>query len=318
MKHITYIFTLLTLITLASCSQRQEASSSDADSTAIDSTSLRIAVMPAISCLPVYYADRIGLDDSLGLDIELLRFSAQMDIDTALVGQHADLAFSDLIRAIRLTDHIGVRPIAACPENISMVVQKSTRVKRMKEMKEKMVAIARLSATDYWCDRILDSTQTSHDDIYRPQVNDVLLRSQMLSSNLMEAALLGEPFATWMTMLGHRRLHSSGTQSPTLLSWVAADSSRATTEKQLVFLDMVRLATERINQGLDADIVRNILIDEYKLPAAITDSLRLPALQLPTDVCEQDVNTAQQWLKGRNRLPKSFSTNRFLPTKTQP
>ena len=46
---------------LASCSERQEATQSEADSTGIDTTILRVAVMPTMSCLPVYYAERSGL-----------------------------------------------------------------------------------------------------------------------------------------------------------------------------------------------------------------------------------------------------------------
>ena len=99
MKKMRYsLFSILyslILFMLASCSERQEAMQYDADSTGIDTTVLRVAVMPTMSCLPVYYAERIGLADSLGLKMELRRYQAQMDIDTAILYGHADIAFTD-------------------------------------------------------------------------------------------------------------------------------------------------------------------------------------------------------------------------------
>ena len=89
---------ILSFLLLTSCSHRQEATQFDADSTGIDTTLLCVAVMPAMNCLPVYYAERTGLADSLGLEMEILRYKAQMDIDTAIINGYADIAFTDLIR----------------------------------------------------------------------------------------------------------------------------------------------------------------------------------------------------------------------------
>ena len=81
------LLAIIATIMLASCSHKQEATQFEADSTGIDSTALRIAVMPALNCLPVYYAEKTGLADSLGVEIRLLRYQAQMDIDTAIADQ---------------------------------------------------------------------------------------------------------------------------------------------------------------------------------------------------------------------------------------
>jgi NitT/TauT family transport system substrate-binding protein len=218
---------------LASCSQRQEATQFQADSTGIDTTVLCVAVMPAMSCLPVYYAEKTGLADSLGLEMQLLRYQAQMDIDTAIINGYADIAFTDLIRCARLSKQVDLAPIASCDEPLSLISLKTKRVKQVNQMKEQMIAVSRLSATDYWCDRVLDSTRTSYDDIYRPQINDVWLRAEMLRQGLIDAAIMGEPFATWMTMLGHKRLFESRGKQPQLYAWAA---STATKQQQKGFL----------------------------------------------------------------------------------
>ena len=279
---------------LASCSQRQEATQFQADSTGIDTTVLCVAVMPAMSCLPVYYAEKTGLADSLGLEMQLLRYQAQMDIDTAIINGYADIAFTDLIRCARLSKQVDLAPIASCDEPLSLISLKTKRVKQVNQMKEQMIAVSRLSATDYWCDRVLDSTRTSYDDIYRPQINDVWLRAEMLRQGLIDAAIMGEPFATWMTMLGHKRLFESRGKQPQLYAWAA---STATKQQQKAFLNVLKEATTRLSKPSEATRLRDILKQEYQLPPALVDTLELQRVKQATTVRESDITAAQDWLK---------------------
>lgn len=284
---------------LASCSHRQEATQFDADSTDIDTTVLRIAVMPAINCLPVYYAERTGLADSLGLEMELLRYQAQMDIDTSIIYGHANIAFTDLIRIAKLNKaKVTLTAFASCDEALSLISLKTKRVKQVNQMKEQMIAISRLSATDYWCDRLLDSTRTNYDDIYRPQVNDVRLRAEMVRQGLIDAAMMGEPYATWMTMLGHKRLFLSKGKQPQLYAWAATS---ATERQQKAFLDLLREATERLGKASEAALLRDILKQEYQLPPALVDSIELQPVKQVSAVRPTDAEEAEKWLNKRTK-----------------
>ena len=284
---------------LASCSQRQEATQFDADSTGIDTTVLRVAVMPAINCLPVFYAERTGLADSLGLEMELLRYQAQMDIDTAITFGHADIAYTDLIRIAKLNKaKVTLSAFASCDEPISLISLKTKRVKQVNQMKEQMIAVSRLSATDYWCDRLLDSTRTSYDDIYRPQVNDVRLRAEMLRQGLIDAAMMGEPYATWMTMLGHKRLFLSKGKQPQLYAWA---NISATKKQQKVFLDILKEATGQLGKPSEAALLRDILKQEYQLPPALVDSIELQPVRQTSAVRPADTEEAEKWLSKRTR-----------------
>lgn len=305
-RHISsphpFILSLLIALMLASCSyMRQEAAPFSADTTGTDSTALRVAVMPAMACLPVFYALRSGLSDSLGIDIRLLRYQAQMDIDTAILHGHADIAFTDLIRTERLASQTPLTPFAACSEPLSLISLATKRVTRINQMKEQMIAISRLSATDYWCDHILDSLGINHDDIYRPQINDVCLRAEMLRQGLLDAAIMGEPFATWMTELGHRRLFRTNGRTQ-LFVWAACDS--ATDSRHTSFRHLLDSATVLLNDPSQSDILRSILREEYHLPAALTDTLELPQPTRPTDIRPADINEARKWLDSRKQAKK--------------
>ena len=293
------LLAIIATIMLASCSQRQEATQFDADSTGIDTTVLRVAVMPAINCLPVFYAERTGLADSLGLEMELLRYQAQMDIDTAITFGHADIAYTDLIRIAKLNKaKVTLSAFASCDEPISLISLKTKRVKQVNQMKEQMIAVSRLSATDYWCDRLLDSTRTSYDDIYRPQVNDVRLRAEMLRQGLIDAAMMGEPYATWMTMLGHKRLFLSKGKQPQLYAWA---NISATKKQQKIFLDILKEATEQLGKPSEAALLRDILKQEYQLPPALVDSIELQPVRQTSAVRPADTEEAEKWLSKRTR-----------------
>ena len=49
-----------------------------------DSLALKVALMPTLDCLPLYVASMYNLFDSLGADVRLKPYTAQMDCDTAL------------------------------------------------------------------------------------------------------------------------------------------------------------------------------------------------------------------------------------------
>ena len=299
-RRCSYIFLnfySLILLLLASCSERQEAMLFDADSTGIDTTVLRVAVMPTMNCLPLFYAERSGLADSLGLEMELLRYQAQMDIDTAILYGHADIAFTDLIRVARLSKQVTLTPFASCEEPLSLISLKTKRVKRVNQMKEQMIAISRLSATDYWCDHLLDSTRTNHDDIYRPQINDVRLRAEMLRQGLIDAAIMGEPFATWMTMLGHKRLFKSNDKKARFYAWAAC--STAGKQQQRAFRILLDSAIVLINNNSQDALLSDILKQEYQLPPAMVDTFDLQSIVHTSDIRQSDITEAENWLKQR-------------------
>lgn len=282
---------------LASCSERQEAMQFKADSLSIDTTALRIAVMPTMSCLPVYYAEQSGLANKLGMKIQLLRYQAQMDIDTAIQRGHTDIAFTDLIRCTRLAQaKTPIKPIVSCDEPLSLISLKTKRVKKINQMKQQMIALSRLSATDYWCDRLLDIAKTNHDDIYRPQINDVRLRAEMLRQGLVDAAMMSEPFATWMTKLGHKRLFLSDGKRPWLYAWANVSATQAQQEAFLNLLDSALIYMERDGQDV---FVRNILKQDYQLPPTYADTLELLPIKVPSAIHPDDITEAENWLKKR-------------------
>lgn len=306
---------------LASCANKQEAMLSVQENKKADSLALHIALMPTLGCLPIYYAQQTGLADSAHLDIRLLRYSAQMDIDTAIVRGHVDIAYTDIIRAIRLSDSASVTSFLAVDEPLTLIAPKGKRISKLKQMSEKMIAICRFCATDYWCEKMIDSAKISQDSVYRPQINNVKLRSKMLCTGLLEGAMLEEPYASWAVLEGNKRLQKTKEDAFQFAVWVLADSlqkDKRKKEQARKFVTVYKTAVENINKGLYADTLRSILIKEYEIPESIADSLSITPIKQPFLPQKKDVEEALNWLAGRGFVPKNFVPETFISTIISP
>jgi len=304
---------------MASCKHKQEAKLSLTEEVEEDSLALRIAVMPVMDCLPVYYAQQTGLMELVKLHAKVETYMAQMDIDTTLEKGHTDVAYSDLIRSIRLMPQVdSLKAFIAGQERLTLVSQKGKRVKKENQLKEKMIAMCRLSVTDYWCDTFTKNLNLSEENVYRPQVNDVQLRTDMLRTNLIDAGIYPEPYASWMMKLGHLKIEQTRDSDPQMTAWVIRSDSTFNEEKEKQmrrFVQAYNLAVENINRGMNRDNINLILRETYKLPKEVADSLKLPKFAHAAAPKQEHVAQAAEWLRGRNRLPRGIHTENLITTK---
>lgn len=213
-KSLIHQLSILILWALASCNG-QEAMLSDADTR--DSSTLFVAVMPIEDCLPLYLAEQRGLGDTLGLKLKLLRYDALMDIDTAYILRHADVAWEDSFRLAqyhRQTPNFATDSALKEPDTLWMptegrwcfIASRKGKIKKLKDLNERMVGITRWSLADTLCNIVVNQAGVNQQDVYRPQINNVKLRMRMLRENLLDAAILPEPYASWAKAEKHRIL----------------------------------------------------------------------------------------------------------------
>lgn len=162
-----------------------------------DSAALKVAVMPTLDCLPLYVARHYHFLDSLGDDIRLRQFAAQMDCDTALAGGSVEGAMTDLVRAEWMQGK-GIPLVYASQTEASwqLIAARAARIKQLKQLYDKMLAMTRYSATDLLADKAVDSAKVKDERVFRIQVNDVGVRLDMMLNGEMDAALMPEPQAT--------------------------------------------------------------------------------------------------------------------------
>lgn len=213
MKKILAII-LVVLVLLVSCgtSTEQKKKATKAEKAKQQKeyvAAFKVGVLPTIDGLPLFVAKEKHLFDAFHVDVRLVPFTAQMDCDTAIVGKSVEGIVSDLIRTERLKRK-GVAlfyPIATQLQ-WQLISNKTARIKELNQLGDKMVAMTRYSATDYLTDKSLKGVKTTA-KVFRVQINDVLVRLQMLLNNEMDAMWLAEPQATTARLHKHSVLAES-------------------------------------------------------------------------------------------------------------
>lgn len=205
---LLYIMTLVTLLVFSGCGQSYEQKQAltreqHRETARRDSAALKIATTPTMDCLPLFIAMEDSLFQKGGVDVHLRTRKSQLDGDTLIAGAHVEGFVTDLIRAERLRKGgIALRYVAATNSYWQFISNRLARVKELKQMSDKMVAITRYSATDYLAGLAIDSVKPKF-DVYRVQINDVDIRLKMLLNNEMDASLLTEPQATSARLFKH-------------------------------------------------------------------------------------------------------------------
>ena len=300
MRHIPFL--LFIILLLLSCQKEQDVISPE-ELARQDSLALHVATLPTTDCLPVFYAQRMGLFAQRGLDLRIKPYLSQMDCDTALLNARVELAFTDLPRCLEMQgDSLPLRAILSTGGHASLLAAKKTRIRNPKHLNERMVALERLSAADYWSDQVVKLAGLNETDIYRPQINDIQLRTTMLLEQLVDAAFLPEPYATLVELNGHKRLFTPNDSAPSLTC--LAMRRQVLTEARRVrqvelFVEAYQEAVKQLGQTPNQDTLRTIFYQEYQLPAELADTTWkiVPA----RETRQEDAKTAFNWLRGRER-----------------
>lgn len=265
-----------------------------------DSAALKIAVMPTLDCLPMLVARQYNLYDSLGADIRLKFYSAHIDCDTALLNDRVEGTVTDLVRAERMM--MKGKKLIYCTATDAywlLVSNRNSRVKDLKQMDDKMMAMTRYSVTDMLGDYAIDSVKLDGERVYRVQINDVRVRLQMLHNNEMDAMLLTEPQASEALAAKHKLLLDSRK-----IDWkmgavvfrdiIKGDSAR---ERQYdVFVKAYNMACDSINKYGVARY--GDLVTKYcQVKASTVDSIKNYRFSHVAQPREKDIETARKWLK---------------------
>lgn len=268
-----------------------------------DSAALKIAVTPTLDCLPLYVAKEYDLFDTAVADVRLKRYTARMDCDTALAGGSVEAAVTDLVSGARM-ESLGTRLayVTATEAHWQLITNREARLKELKQLNDKMLAMTRYSATDLLGDYAVDSARLAPEMVFRIQVNDVAIRLRMLQNNEMDALLLPEPHATAARMAGHPVLMDSRKLGLRLGAIAArgdvmADSVR---QKQIkMMLKAYDMACDSINKhGVRryADLIARYCGVSDKVAAGLPKTLRYGHAAPPR---AKDKEKAKKWLNNK-------------------
>ena len=305
------VLIILGVLLLAACGQSYEetkrlTTQQRREAAKKDSAALKVAVMPTLDCLPLFVAQHYNLYDTLRGGVRLKLYKAQMDCDTALERRRVEGMVTDLVRAVRIAKKgTKIRYVAATNAYWQLVSNRNSRVKQVKQLDDKMIAMTRYSVTDMLADAAIDSAKLDKDHVFKVQVNDVFVRVQMLQNNIMDVLCLTEPQATWARTMKNPVVLDTrdlGWQMG-VIAFREKEMLRQARGKQLeLFVKAYNQACDSINKYGVAHY-REIINSRFKLKAELVDSL-------PKDLKfahakgprQEDMERAEKWLtNGNNR-----------------
>lgn len=265
-----------------------------------DSAALKIAVMPTLDCLPLFVAKDHHLFDTV-VDIRLKYYTAQMDCDTAIMRGRVEGGITDLVRAERMIQQgTPLRYFAATNAYWLLVANRHQRIKQLKHLDDKMLAMTRYSVTDLLGDLAVDSAKLKTERVFRIQVNDVNVRLKMLENNEMDALLFTEPQATQALLQKHQVLLDTRKEDMQMGAIVLNKKTTGNKKRQeqiKVFLKGYNDACDSLNKyGLHQykDVIRKRYKISEQALKALPDSMKFPYAVSPR---QKDIERAQTWLK---------------------
>lgn len=302
-KHI--VFFLLSALILSACGQSyeeaQKQSKAEHDKKMKeDSLALKIGVLPTLDCLPLYVAQEQCLFDTAKADIRLKPFMSQIDCDAALTAEKTEGCITDLVRGQHMKAK-GTRLDYVCATNTywQLISNRKARIKNIKQLTDKMIAMARFSATALLADYATDSLKMKPEEVFKVQINDVALRLQMLLNNEMDAMLLTEPQATTARVYKNDVLMDSRDKDMRL--GVIAFRTKAIQDKRRKqqmqeFIKGYNAACDTINKyGIQH--FAPILEKYYKIDSRTLKALPKIKFEHATPPRQKDIDTAAKWLK---------------------
>ena len=209
----------------------------------------KIAVMPTMDCLPAYLLKDSLLYDTAKVDIRLCQFNAQMDCDTAMIGGTVQAAFTDLVRAERLKHRSKVLMHYLTDTNLNwqLIADKESKLKKLSDLSDKIVAMTRYSGTDLLTDMVVKKAKPKY-QVFRVQVNDVLVRLAMLQSHEIDAYWFAEPQIT-KALAGDNNALFNSQDAGVHLGVVAVMDKVRRQEEEAAFASAYDKAVELINKN---------------------------------------------------------------------
>ena len=253
MKCINYLLLLVALM-VVSCGksdkelQTERQAKMQAEREAYQKA-YKIAVMPTMDCLPAYLLKDSLLYDTAKVDIRLCRFNAQMDCDTAMIGGTVQAAFTDLVRAERLKHRSKVLMHYLTDTNLNwqLIADKESKLKKLSDLSDKIVAMTRYSGTDLLTDMVVKKAKPKY-QVFRVQVNDVLVRLAMLQNHEIDAYWFAEPQIT-KALAGDNNALFNSQDAGVHLGVVAVMDKVRRQEEEAAFASAYDKAVELINKN---------------------------------------------------------------------
>lgn len=258
---------------------------------------LKIGVMPSLDHLPLVLAKVLGQTDSLGLDLEFVRFYSPMDRDVALQTGQVDGAVTDYTSfLIQQAQGLPLEMPLALEGKFYLVARQDLKLSNLEDLVGKRFALSSNTVIAYATDRLMQERA------YTPvEIQKLPLRLEMLQKGEVDVAILPEPFATL-----------AGARGMQVLDWVAdGDKPLQVTGLTLARskaeqTDLLNKLTKAYQQGVDAlprlSEVLPQVAEVLGVDAPVLSQIKLSHMRTSVAPKAEELEEAKLWLRAKGLI----------------
>jgi NitT/TauT family transport system substrate-binding protein len=304
-KKNSALFGLLTivllLVALAGCK---------AENTAQAKPPLKIGALSMMTVLPLHVAQREGLFQAQGVNVEIVPFHSQIERDTALVAGQIDGIVEDIYSAPVLNrDSDLIKIVAVSPVEsymFAVVVSKESRVRSPADLNNVEIGVSLGNIIEYVTDQMCVGGGLKTSDLKKISVPSMPLRLEMMNQGKIEAATFSRPLSD-MALLGGGRIILDDSQQSLLASSIMVSTGVLKSRPDDVrhFLKAWSLAARKISA--DPAGYRSLLVSVASISPDLADKIEVPKfdpLRLPT---QQEYQAKLEWNLAQNNLKHAIS-----------
>lgn len=266
---------------------------------------LKVGAMSSLDYIPYVLAEELGYTDSLGVDLEIVKFFSANDRDAAFRSGQVDGTVTDYTGAA--IQHAAGLPLALVVKHdgyFEMMAQPS--LASMAELKGKKVSVSRNTVIEYATDKMLEVAGLSPEEVEKPEVNKIPLRMEMMVGGEVDASVFPDPFITISKARGFVSLSSTRDLGISVTGTIF--SQKALTEKGeaiKALMTAYNLAVDYINSH-PREEWQEILIEDAGIPAELVSQVVLPTYRHAEQPSQKEIKETIEWLKARALVPVEY------------
>ena len=285
----------------------------DASGTAETELSLKIGAMPSMDILPFLVAQKTGVYDSLGLQLEIVKFYSANDRDAALQSHNVEGTVIDYTGAMmQEAAGIPVRLVMKLDGYFLLMARPGLEAASASDLKGTRIGVSSNTVIEYATDLMLREAGLSSKDISKVEVNKIPLRMEMLRGGKMDATVLPDPFITITQAEGMKALASTQEMGISVTGLLLTQETL--TEKA----DAVALLLQGYDLGVDyirshsISALKEILTSELGFPEALAEKTVLPAFTHREKPSREDIEGTHRWLLEKGLVPEVYSPDSLV------
>ncbi len=280
-----------------------------------EKSTLRFGLLPDVTCLPMVVAEKEGIFEDMGIEVDLEYFSKAMERDQAIQAGQIDGAISDIVAVGFFQDSgFDVKITSLNEGNFAIIASPESGIKSVDDLKGKTIGLSKNTIIEFMVDGILANYGLTPEDVNKEAIAAIPLRREMLLQDQVDAVSIPEPLGTLTVEQGAVMVTESDKEG--LIPSVIIFTDEAIEEKKEAinkFYQAWREAAELINP--DPSVYNDLLLEKLRFPEEIIDTYEIPYFGEPLLPDREGVNKYLNWLEGRIDLDLTYEdliTNEFV------